>query len=135
MGETAFKHECWQHFGGLLERCDVSALSMSTWPYTSCLGAFMAMALGHIGLSVTTDNCLQQAFVHNVCTESSDVQALVDDGKLDMLQEMYQSWPFFSVTLDMMEMVFAKADPRVAQFYEVALVDKSLWPFGDDLRK
>lgn len=48
---------------------------------------------------------------------------------------MYQSWPFFSVTLDMMEMVFAKADPRVAQFYEVALVDKSLWPFGEDLRK
>ncbi|KAL0034136.1 hypothetical protein WJX79_011096 [Trebouxia sp. C0005] len=62
-------------------------------------------------------------------------QALVDDGKLEMLQEMYKSWPFFSVTLDMMEMVFAKADPRVAQFYEVALVDKSLWPFGDDLRK
>lgn len=63
------------------------------------------------------------------------LQALVDDGKLDILQEMYQSWPFFSVTLDMMEMVFAKADPRVAQFYEVALVDKSLWPFGEDLRK
>ena len=63
------------------------------------------------------------------------LQSLVDDGKLDVLQEMYQSWPFFSVTLDMMEMVFAKADRRVAQFYEVALVDKSLWPFGDDLRK
>ena len=63
------------------------------------------------------------------------VQALVDDGKLEMLQEMYNNWPFFSVTLDMMEMVFAKADPRVAQFYEAALVDKSLWPFGDDLRR
>ena len=62
------------------------------------------------------------------------LQALIDDGKLETLQEMYQQWPFFSVTLDMMEMVFAKADPRVAQFYEVALVDKSLWPFGDDLR-
>ena len=63
------------------------------------------------------------------------VQRLVDDGKLEMLQDMYKSWPFFSVTLDMMEMVFAKADPRVAQFYEHALVDKSLWSFGDDLRK
>lgn len=61
-------------------------------------------------------------------------KALIEDGKLETLQEMYQQWPFFSVTLDMMEMVFAKADPRVAQFYEVALVDKSLWPFGDDLR-
>ena len=28
---------------------------------------------------------------------------------------MYKEWPFFSVTLDMIEMVFAKADPRVAQ--------------------
>lgn len=76
--------------------------------------------------------------VYQLChvrTVLLQLQALVDDGKLAILQEMYQSWPFFSVTLDMMEMVFAKADPRVAQFYEVALVDKSLWPFGEDLRK
>ena len=39
----------------------------------------------------------------------------MDDGKLGLLQEMYATWPFFSVTLDMIEMVFAKADPRVAQ--------------------
>ena len=35
-------------------------------------------------------------------------QALIDDGKLEMLQEMYRTWPFFSVTMDMIEMVFAK---------------------------
>lgn len=42
-------------------------------------------------------------------------QALIDDGKLGLLQQMYKEWPFFSVTMDMIEMVFAKADPRVAQ--------------------
>ena len=30
---------------------------------------------------------------------------MIDDGKLGLLQEMYASWPFFSVTLDMVEMV------------------------------
>ncbi len=42
-------------------------------------------------------------------------QAMIDEGKLGLLQQMYKEWPFFSVTLDMIEMVFAKADPRVAQ--------------------
>lgn len=37
---------------------------------------------------------------------------------------MYKEWPFFSVTLDMIEMVFAKADPRVAQ---VRLLAFLLW--------
>ncbi|EIE27459.1 PEPCase 1 [Coccomyxa subellipsoidea C-169] len=62
-------------------------------------------------------------------------QAMIDGGKLGLLQQMYKEWPFFSVTMDMIEMVFAKADPRVAQFYETGLVDKKLWPFGEDLRK
>ena len=31
--------------------------------------------------------------------------------------------------------MFAKADPRVAQFYETGLVPKELWGFGEDLRK
>ena len=42
-------------------------------------------------------------------------QKLIKEGKLAQLQQMYKEWPFFSVTLDMIEMVFAKADPRVAQ--------------------
>ena len=36
------------------------------------------------------------------------MQAMIDDGKLELLQEMYKQWPFFGVTLDMIEMVFAK---------------------------
>ena len=30
-------------------------------------------------------------------------------GKLSVLQAMYREWPFFKVTLDMVEMVLAKA--------------------------
>ena len=63
------------------------------------------------------------------------VQAVIDDGGKDTLQKMYANWPFFSVTLDMMEMVFAKADPRVAEFYEKSLVAEELWGFGTDMRK
>ena len=56
-------------------------------------------------------------------------------GKLELLQEMYRDWPFFQVTLDMVEMVFAKADPRVSLLYEEHLVSKDLVPFGDTLRR
>lgn len=31
---------------------------------------------------------------------------MIDEGKLELLQEMYATWPFFSVTLDMVEMVW-----------------------------
>lgn len=62
------------------------------------------------------------------------LQAMEDQGKLNLLQEMYQQWPFFSVTLDMVEMVMAKSDPRVAQFYEASLVEKHLWSLGEELR-
>lgn len=37
---------------------------------------------------------------------------MIDDGKLELLQEMYKQWPFFGVTLDMIEMVFAKVSPH-----------------------
>lgn len=40
-----------------------------------------------------------------------------------------------SVTMDMVEMVFAKSDPSVHTFYERGLVDKKLWDFGAELRK
>ena len=34
---------------------------------------------------------------------------IVAAGKLPVLQAMYREWPFFKVTLDMVEMVLAKA--------------------------
>ena len=51
-------------------------------------------------------------------------QEQIKKGNLAKLQQMYKEWPFFSVTLDMIEMVFAKADPRVAQ---VRLLASPLW--------
>eukprot|EP00884_Botryococcus_braunii_P020823 jgi/Botrbrau1/7424/Bobra.0112s0023.1 len=62
-------------------------------------------------------------------------QEMEKEGKQQLLKEMYEKWPFFTVTLDMLEMVFAKADPRVARFYSAALVDPQLQPFGDELLK
>ncbi|KAK7335076.1 hypothetical protein VNO80_26847 [Phaseolus coccineus] len=53
---------------------------------------------------------------------------------LSMLQEMYNQWPFFRVTLDLVEMVFAKGDPKIGALNDRLLVSKDLWPFGDQLR-
>jgi phosphoenolpyruvate carboxylase len=56
------------------------------------------------------------------------------DGKLPTLRAMYQKWPFFKVTMDLIEMVLAKADPSVAAFYEKELVEPGLHAFGAELR-
>lgn len=51
-----------------------------------------------------------------------------------MLQEMYNEWPFFRVTIDLVEMVFAKGDPGIAALYDKLLVSEELWPLGEKLR-
>lgn len=51
-----------------------------------------------------------------------------------MLQEMYNEWPFFRVTIDLVEMVFAKGDPGIAALYDKLLVSDDLWSFGERLR-
>ena len=58
----------------------------------------------------------------------------LDPGNLEVLREMYGQWPFFRVTIDLIEMVFAKADPRVAFMYDRLLVGKELQSFGEKLR-
>jgi phosphoenolpyruvate carboxylase len=47
---------------------------------------------------------------------------------------MYNEWPFFRVTIDLVEMVFAKGDPGIAALNDKLLVSKELWPFGEKLR-
>ncbi|STL89729.1 phosphoenolpyruvate carboxylase [Escherichia coli] len=47
---------------------------------------------------------------------------------------MCRDWPFFSTRLGMLEMVFAKADLWLAEYYDQRLVDKALWPLGKELR-
>lgn len=51
-----------------------------------------------------------------------------------MLQEMYKTWPFFRVTIDLVEMVFAKGDPGIAALNDKLLVSEDLWSFGELLR-
>ncbi|KAM3348095.1 hypothetical protein ACQJBY_021794 [Aegilops geniculata] len=55
-------------------------------------------------------------------------------GGLATLREMYDEWPFFRVTIDLLEMVFAKGDPGIAALYDKLLVPQDLWPFGEQLR-
>ncbi|KAK1405083.1 Phosphoenolpyruvate carboxylase [Heracleum sosnowskyi] len=51
-----------------------------------------------------------------------------------MVQEMYNTWPFFRVTIDLVEMVFAKGDPGIAALNDKLLVSEDLWSFGEQLR-
>lgn len=57
-----------------------------------------------------------------------------DVKNLLMLQGMYNEWPFFRVTIDLVEMVFAKGDPGIAALYDKLLVSEDLWMFGERLR-
>jgi phosphoenolpyruvate carboxylase len=57
------------------------------------------------------------------------------DGHLDELTEMYDAWPFFRATLDLIEMVLAKASPHISERYDKALVPEHLWPVGEELRE
>jgi len=63
------------------------------------------------------------------------LKTLLDEGKKDLLQEMYVNWPFFHTRLEMFEMVFMKADEALTKFYEERLVPESLWPLGERLRE
>ena len=47
---------------------------------------------------------------------------------------MYRGWPFFRSTLDLIEMVLAKADARIAAHYEAVLSPAELRPLGAALR-
>ncbi|NHB92104.1 phosphoenolpyruvate carboxylase [Photorhabdus cinerea] len=63
------------------------------------------------------------------------LQKVVNDGKQDVLAEMSHDWPFFTTRIGMLEMVFAKADLWLTEYYDHRLVDKSLWPLGQRLRE
>ncbi|KAL8506406.1 hypothetical protein ACS0TY_017328 [Phlomoides rotata] len=57
-----------------------------------------------------------------------------DIRNLQMLKDMYNGWPFFRVTIDLVEMVLAKGDPQIAALYDKILVSEDLWPFAEQLR-
>ena len=53
----------------------------------------------------------------------------------DRLLAMYRGWPFMHATLDLVAMVMAKADMRIAACYDERLVPETLRPLGRDLRR
>ncbi|KAJ0429927.1 Phosphoenolpyruvate carboxylase 1 [Helianthus annuus] len=57
-----------------------------------------------------------------------------DSKNLEMMRVMYNEWPFFRVTIDLVEMVFAKGNPGIAELYDKLLVSPELLPFGEQLR-
>ncbi len=65
----------------------------------------------------------------------SALQQSVDSGNLEKLREMHKNWPFFGAYLDMLDMVLAKAEPDIAEYYEKRLVPEELHGLGRLLRR
>jgi phosphoenolpyruvate carboxylase len=60
------------------------------------------------------------------------------DGGLESgaaVQKMFDEWTFFRSTIELIEMVLAKAEPQIAAYYDRLLVSDSLKPIGEDLRR
>lgn len=62
------------------------------------------------------------------------LQQVIDEGKIDTLKTMYNDWPFFGTRISMLEMVFAKADSRMSEYYDERLVEDKLQGLGKKLR-
>jgi phosphoenolpyruvate carboxylase len=63
------------------------------------------------------------------------LSAGLERGEQDVLREMYERWPFFRSTLDLIAMVLAESDARIAAEYDRRLVPPDLQPVGADLRR
>ncbi|MCF1439388.1 MAG: phosphoenolpyruvate carboxylase, partial [Shewanella sp.] len=62
------------------------------------------------------------------------LQSAMDRGDTQLLKEM-SAWPFFDTRISMLEMVYAKAEPNLARYYETVLVPESLHHLGATLRE
>ena len=62
----------------------------------------------------------------------------VDDalaaGDETTLAAMMEEWPFFRSTIELIEMVLAKTDAKIAAYYDRLLVPEQLRPIGETLR-
>ncbi len=55
-------------------------------------------------------------------------------GEQAQLKTMYEQWPYFRSIIELMEMVLAKSDARIAAEYDRRLVPAELQPLGTELR-
>lgn len=59
----------------------------------------------------------------------------VDDALRDAdVETMMREWPFFQSMMELIEMVLAKAEPRIAAYYDRLLVPEELRDIGETLR-
>lgn len=63
------------------------------------------------------------------------LKAALDKYGIETLNEMSIKWPFFRARLEMLEMVFSKADSWLSEHYDNALVEDMYKPLGVTLRK
>lgn len=63
------------------------------------------------------------------------LQKVIDEGRSNLISEMCKEWPFFQTRISMLEMVFAKVDLKISEYYDQRLVEKRLLRLGDELRK
>ena len=66
-------------------------------------------------------------------TEAALEQA-IGRGERDQLRAMYRDWPYFRSVMQLIEMVLAKSDGRIAEEYDRRLVPAELQPLGAELR-
>ena len=63
------------------------------------------------------------------------LKAASDAGELPQLREMARDWPFFAMQIDMLEMVLAKLEPQLANYYVQRLAPPALHGLADQLRE
>jgi phosphoenolpyruvate carboxylase len=61
------------------------------------------------------------------------LQAALQAGESERLRELYRTWPFFRTTLELIEMVLAKADAATFARYNAVLVPPALQALGQEL--
>ena len=62
------------------------------------------------------------------------VDAALEAGDTTTIAAMMEEWPFFRSTIELLEMVLAKAEARIAAYYDRVLVPDDLRDLGEDLR-
>ena len=63
------------------------------------------------------------------------LRAAFDHGDGEAIRGLYKRWPFFRATIDLIAMVLAKTEARIAAEYDRQLVPPDLQPLGADLRQ
>lgn len=58
-----------------------------------------------------------------------------NEAELESLQEMYDNWPWFRETIDLVGMILSKTDFSISKMYDEALVDKAGIGLGEQVRE